>query len=192
MERLDDLDALLRADAESADNGVGIERKRVSLGKPAHPPRQRIDRQPPAGQPAIAEDHVLGHRTERGDQEEMLMHHADAQADRIARRPDPHALTVDAKAARVGHRQTRRDIHQRRLAGAVLDQQPQDLAGMEPQADIVVGQHPRVGFGYAPELEDGRGLGARAQRRAAPNASAKAALVETQPMKVSTLNTVAA
>ena len=77
IERLDDLDALLRADAESADDGVGIERKRVSLGKPAHPPRQRVDRQPPTGQPVIAQDHVLGHG-KRGDQEEMLMHHADA------------------------------------------------------------------------------------------------------------------
>ena len=83
IERLQDLDALLHADGQIRDTSrwINVEavsgRQRLDL-----PPRlleihgaDRTDR-------LVAENHVLGNR-QWWDQHEMLVHHADAEPDRV-------------------------------------------------------------------------------------------------------------
>ena len=58
----------------------------------------------------------------------MLVDHADAGADRIARAAELDRLAVDQDLALVGPVEAGEDVHQRGLAGAVLAEQAEDLA----------------------------------------------------------------
>ncbi len=59
----------------------------------------------------------------------MLVHHADAGGQRVGRTGDPHRPALDEDLAGVRRIGTEQHVHQRRLASAVLAQQPEDLAG---------------------------------------------------------------
>src|SRR5260370_17095563 len=71
------------------------------------------------------------------------MHHADAQCDGVARADDARGLAVDDNLPGVRMDQAVEDVHQRRLAGAVLADKGVDLARAHRQVDVVVGDHPR-------------------------------------------------
>ena len=60
---------------------------------------------------------------------ELLMHHADAGGQRIARRAEMDLLAVDAHAPSVGRMDAGDDLHHRALAAAILAGQAMDLAG---------------------------------------------------------------
>ena len=128
VERLEDLDALLHADADVLDparrdrrRGGGGPRARVRApsadARSSRPWRARLR----------AEDHVLGDGHHR-DQHEVLVHHADAERDRVGRRAQLDAAPVDHDLARVGAQQAVQHVHQRALARAVLPQQRVHLA----------------------------------------------------------------
>ena len=94
----------------------------------------------PEPEPAalVAHDHVL----ERGhgpDQLEVLVDHADAVADGVARLVDVDRPTVDPDLAAVGAIEAGEDVHQRRLAGAVLAEQRVQLARTELELRVVEG-----------------------------------------------------
>ena len=100
-QRLQDLDPLLQADRQFADDGVGIHHEAVftpEFGELLADRARAFGEQRPA---LGAEHHVFEHG-ERGHQHEVLMHHADAVADRFARGADPDRLAVDADFAAVG------------------------------------------------------------------------------------------
>ncbi len=69
----------------------------------------------------------------------MLMHHADAVADRLARGPDSDRLAVDADFAPVGFIEAIEDRHQRRFAGAILADDSMDDSALDDEIDVVVG-----------------------------------------------------
>ena len=84
---------------------------------------------------------VLGER-------EVLVHHADAGRERRAGRAvgqgvERAAVVGDADDARLRHIVAEEDVHQRRLAGAVLAEKREDLALVERQVDGVVGERAR-------------------------------------------------
>ena len=54
------------------------------------------------------------------------MHHPDTGVDRARRRGKPDLLSVQKNAARVRLDKSKRDSHQRRLAGAILAKQGMD------------------------------------------------------------------
>ena len=83
------------------------------------------------------EDDVLGDRHHR-DQHEVLVDHADAVLDRGLRRAELGRLAVDQDLALVGPVEAVEDVHQRRLAGAVLAQQRVHLALAQVEVDAVV------------------------------------------------------
>ena len=66
------------------------------------------------------------------DQHEVLMHHADAERDRVVRRADVADLSVDQDLAAVGRVEAVGDAHRRRLAGAVLADDGVDRARLRP------------------------------------------------------------
>ena len=90
-----------------------------------------------AGAWLAAEDDVLEHGEVVGEHE-VLVDHADAGLDRVGRGGEAHLLAVDQHRALVGGLHAVEDLHQRRLAGAVLTADGVDLARLDPQVDIVV------------------------------------------------------
>ena len=131
IQRLQDLDALLLADRQVADQRVRVDAQRVFAAEPldlgARGPRLCSQQRARLG----AEHDVLQHR-EGVDQHEVLVHHADAGVDRVARVADRDRLAVDEDLAAVGLVEAVQDAHQRRLAGAVLA----DDAVIEPRATV--------------------------------------------------------
>ena len=66
---------------------------------------------------------------------------------------------VEQDLALVRRRQPVQDVHQRRLAGAVLAQQRVDLAGTDLEVDPVVGHDARIALRDAAHLQRGGGHG---------------------------------
>ena len=87
----------------------------------------------------------------------MLVHHPDAERKRLARGIDVAALAVDGDFALVRHVQAGQDIHQRGLAGAVFTQQGVDLAGLQVEVNVIVGEHRAETFHDAGHFDDGHG-----------------------------------
>ena len=93
------------------------------------------------GHRLVAEKDVLGHRQDR-NQHEVLVDHADPARDGVGRLADRDWAPVEQDLALVGRRQPVEDVHQRRLAGAVLAEERMDLARPNLQVDPVVGDDP--------------------------------------------------
>ena len=91
---------------------------------------------------AGAEHDVLEHRQVVG-QREVLVHHADARRERGARVAGRERRPMTSTRARVGDVVAEEDVHQRRLAGAVLAEQRDHLALVQREADAVVGEQRR-------------------------------------------------
>ena len=169
-QRLQDLDPLLQADRQFADNGVGMDFETIFAPELrqllADRPRALGEQRPSFG----AEHHVVQH-AQRLHQHEMLENHADAVADRFARGANAHRLAVDADFARVGFIETVEDRHQRRFAGPVFADDAVDDTALDGEIDVIVGVNRaealvdadqfdcrRVGRGrHALLLEGGRG-----------------------------------
>ena len=73
------------------------------------------------------------------EQREMLEHHADAELARARRIGDDDRPPFPADRSGIGMRDAVDDLHQRRLAGAVLAEHGVDLARHDGQADAIVG-----------------------------------------------------
>ena len=73
----------------------------------------------------------------------MLVHHADAVGDGVARGTEGHRASVDQDHAGVRPVEPGQNVHQRALAGAVLAQQGVDFSLAQREIDGVVGQHAR-------------------------------------------------
>ena len=88
----------------------------------------------------------------------MLMHHADAVADRLARGADADRLAVDADLAGVGFVEAVEDRHQRRFAGAVLADDAVDDAAFDDEVDVLVGVNRAEALVDADQFDGGRGF----------------------------------
>ena len=156
VEGLQDLDALLLADADVLDARVRVDRELERL-------RDLLD---PFLGCVLVEQHllargldsqhdVLGDRHHR-DQHEVLVDHADPQVDRVARRAHLDRLAVDQDLALVRPVEAVEDVHQRRLPGAVLAEQGVNLAAAQVEVDLVVRDHAREALRDALQLEEWR------------------------------------
>jgi hypothetical protein len=102
---------------------------RQSFGGPAvH--RGTVDERAPAGLPA--EEQVAGH-VEGVAQRKVLVDDADAVPPGVCRAAEPALLTVDPDLAGVVLQRPGEDLHQGGLAGAVVPDQAQHLAGRQVQ-----------------------------------------------------------
>ena len=69
---------------------------------------------------------------------------------------DRHGPAVDPDLARIGAVEAEQDVHQRGLAGAVLAEQADHLAGMDREVDRAVGVHRAEALVDAAKLEQRR------------------------------------
>ena len=126
-QRLDDLQPLLLADGEIGD-------ERVRLKAQAELPAdlgQAVGRAGAVEQQAALPDHEVFENRVARHEVEMLVHHADAECQRIGGVADMHGPAGDRDAALIGGISAEQDVHQRGLAGAVLAQQAQHIAGIQ-------------------------------------------------------------
>ena len=78
--------------------------------------------------------------------------------DRVPWGLERHRLPADTNLALVGPVEAVQDVHERRLAGAVLSKERVYLAASDVEVDVVVGERPGELLGDPTKLEDGRVL----------------------------------
>jgi hypothetical protein len=154
IERLQDLDALLEPDREVLDLRVGVEREARRLRELAHPRPPGVVVEERAPRRLGAEDDVLGHRHHR-DQHEVLVDHPDPALDRVLRRAHPHGLALDQDLALVRVVEPVEDVHQGRLARAVLAEERVHLVREQVEVDPVVRDDAREALRDTAQLQDG-------------------------------------
>ena len=131
-----DLDLLALADRERARRRIQVEPEAEAVAKDgdrlarataveAHAAR--------AGRQDVVEDR---HRQE---EEGVLVEHPDAGGDGGGGRPERDRRPVEEDRPRIGRVEARHDLHERRLAGAVLPQQAVQAPARDCQVDAVVG-----------------------------------------------------
>src|SRR5271166_2823038 len=101
----------------------------------------------------------------------MLMHHADAVADRLARGADSNALSVDANFAGVGFIEAVENRHQRRFSSPVLADDAVDEAALDDEIDVLVGVNRAEALVDADQLNRRRGPAAFSFHARAPKAT---------------------
>ncbi len=151
VEHLEDLDALPLGHSEVLDQRVRADAQAVlvgdlldlGLGLASYPV-----------QLLAAQDDVLPDRQVVG-QHEVLVHHADAARDGVAGSVELDQLAVDGDGALVGALHPVEDLHQGRLAGAVLTHQGVHGAAGDGDVDVVVGHDAGEALGDAAQF-DGR------------------------------------
>ena len=126
--------------------------------------RGELDRRPlhrapveqAAARPLVAEEHVLGDGDGRDDVE-LLADDGDAVVDRDPGGESPERLTPERQLPGVGPFEPRDDLAERRLAGAVLADETEHLAGPDVHAHVDQGTGRAEGLADAPHLEHGAG-----------------------------------
>ena len=147
-----DRDQMLVGDAEVAQPRVGVDM--AGMHRVEHLARIGAHGLPVDGAEArarrMAEKDVLGDR-QIVEQHGFLMDRGDAVLEGLVRAGERDRLAADADLAGVRLVDAGEDLHQRRLAGAVLADQRGHLARIERQADIVQRAHAREGSCDTPE-----------------------------------------
>jgi hypothetical protein len=110
-------------------------------------------RQPDAGAPRVERQRDVLGDGQRLEQREMLEDHADAEPARAGRIGDGDVPAVPLDPSGVRFHDAVDDLHQRRLAGAVLAQHRVDLAWPNGEMDAVVGDDRRIALGDAGEAQ---------------------------------------
>jgi len=98
------------------------------------------DRSHAAGDLLLTEEQV-GHRVEVVAQGEVLVDGCDPERNGRLRAVDVHGLPVEVELAFVGRVDARDGLDERGLPGAVVAHEPDDLAGLHLEVDVVQRLH---------------------------------------------------
>ncbi len=147
----DELDALSQSGREIADAPIRIDTEAVVLSGLGH----LLAGAAAVEAGVVAEQHVLPHG-EGVDEAQVLVDHADSQIGGGLWIVDHRLAAGEGDRAVVGLDEPDQDLHQRRLAGAVLAEDPVDPAGVQLQVDVVAGDDAAVVLGDGCEV-DSRG-----------------------------------
>ena len=154
VEDLDELDPLALRHAEVLHGTVGAHRQAAGRGQPFDAPPGGPDVDPAPSRRLGSEDDVFEDGQVLG-QHEVLVHETDPGPDRGPRRTEAHGNPVDADRSGVGAQHPGQDLHQRRLARAVLADQGVNLARAGDQARPVVGDDAGIALDDAVEGHHG-------------------------------------
>jgi hypothetical protein len=148
-QRLADLDELLLRHGEPADRHTEVDLHaqlfEQRLRRTLH---RRPVQQPETVLQVAAEKNVL-HRVQVRDEAELLEDDADARCDRVAVARKLSFAALDEDAPLVGLVDAAQDLHQRRLARAVLAEQRVHLAPADREVDARERLHARKALGHA-------------------------------------------
>ena len=126
VQHLQDLDALLQSERDVLDASARLDHDLEALLELADP---SFDRAPVEHRShALVTEHDVLRHGERRHEHEVLVDHPDAERDRVARSGDAYVLAVEADGAGVRVIEAVQDVHEGRLARAVLADERVDLA----------------------------------------------------------------
>ena len=153
-ERLDDLDALLHADGQVLDERVGVDVEAEAVGDLAHALARAASRSrtPPAlvgSWPSM----TFSATVKTGMSMKCWCTMPMPARHRVAGAGEVLHDVVEQDLALVGLVEAVEHVHQRRLAGAVLAEEAVDLAGLDDEVDVVVGDEAAEPLGDAAEFE---------------------------------------
>ena len=151
-QRAGDLEQLAMRGRERFGERVRIDPQRQSI---EHRSRARAHRRfvEPAEAADLAAAEDVGRDAEVGQAQHLLVDHADAVLDGLARARRRERLSAPADLAAIGPDQPGEDLQQRRLAGAVLADERVRLALRHIEADAAQGVDGAKGFLNAVELQ---------------------------------------
>src|SRR5215212_1067601 len=148
-----------------ADPALGIDVQAVLLHHLAGPAFDLALRDAHA-ELVMGEEHVLGDG-EALDEAVMLVDHADACLERVARGAEAARSPIDEEAAGIGPIEPGDDRAERRLAGSVLAEQCMYLPSAEVECDVVVGGNAEERLRDPHRLDEHPGAATVARSRAA-------------------------
>ena len=129
----------------------------------AEPPQQRrhlglqrrpVDQLQRPAEDRFAADHHVGRHVEIVEEVELLVHEGDARRHGAGDRELRMRRAVDADQPFARLDDAAQDLHQGRLAGAVLADQRQHLAALDAQADAIERLHAGIGLADRYEFEE--------------------------------------
>jgi len=138
VEDLQDLHPLAVTDAQLLDAAVGIDLQPVGGAQltDAGPRRRRVEAE---ALPRLRAEHDVLEDREVVGQHEVLVDHADPGGDGVGGRLERHLVALHGDGALVGAEHPVQDLHERRLARAVLPDDGVDLPRGDRQLDVAVG-----------------------------------------------------
>ena len=100
-----------------------------------------------------AQEHVGGD-IQGGTDRQVLVHRLDARGASIDGTAEVHHLAVEQDVPSVRDHGSRQALDERRLAGAVVTDDPQDLARVELEVGMVERHHPAIGLDQSARFQD--------------------------------------
>ena len=164
-QRLGDLDHLLAGDREPLDGLRRVEREAEPVEQLLRAPVQRAVVEEDARAALLAADEDVLRDREVGHQVELLVDDADALLLGVPRPVEHELVPVHAEHAGVGRVDAGEQLHERRLAGAVLADEREHLAEAQLEVHVVERLHAGESLAHALQFEE-RG-GCRGVHRAA-------------------------
>ena len=156
VDRLQDLDALLLSERQLVDARAGIDAEAQPLRELADASLRRPHVEDAADAADLLPEHDILRHAEDRHEHEVLVDHPDAARDRVRRSLYRDRRAIDTDLALVRRDEAVEDVHQGRLAGAVLTEERVDLAFAELEIDRVVRERaPGKALGDAAHLQDG-------------------------------------
>ena len=153
-QRLGDLDQLLLADPELRDATLRVDLDAEPLQQCARGLHDApVVDEGPEDQRLAAKEDVLG-RGQFGNQVEFLVDDRDAGALGVLNAGEANRRALDPDLAVIVDVHAGEDLHQGRLAGAVLAHEGVDLAAPQVEVDVAQSRHAGEGFGDAFGFED--------------------------------------
>ena len=151
VESLEDLDPLLLTNGQSPDHLIGINIQLILLAELQQPLLSGLKVQ------SLfiifnTENYILDNR-KRIHQFKVLVHHANTVFNGFQRGSDMYFLAIQKDFACGRLIQTVKDVHQRRLACAVLSEKAQDFAFFAIDAHVIVGKNTGKFHGYILHLQ---------------------------------------
>ena len=150
VEDLDDFDGLLLRDRHVVNFLIGVHDKAVLVADFLDSGSGGLQIQPSLFM-ETQEDVFRG--SQDVHQLEVLVNHTDAQIKGVLGRTNGHRIAVHDDFARIGEIDAREHVHQRGLAAAVLAQQGENLAPVDGQVYLVVGDDGAEGLCHASHLD---------------------------------------
>ena len=152
-EGLDNLDSLLSANREIFDEGVGVNFKTKSIRNLADTFACSVEVECVEDSGGLMTKHHVLCDSEDGNQHEVLVNHPDPSRHCVA---GPFELlndTVKNDVSFFGRVETVQDVHERRFTRSVFTQKRMNLARVDHEINVVVGDERSESFGDSAEFE---------------------------------------